>query len=63
VFLLRNSTRPAMKKVAIVPTEDLVLTYQASQRDALQESTPSCVRYGPIKEQIVCHVSWLYRYS
>ena len=51
----RNATRPAMKKVAIVPTEDLVLTHQTSQRDTLQESTPSRVRYGPIKEQMCRH--------
>jgi len=55
VFLLRNSTRSAMKKVAIVPTEDLVLAYQTSQRDTLQESTPSCVRYSPIKEHVCRH--------
>lgn len=66
-----TATRPAMKKVAEVPTEDLVLTYQTSQRDTLRESTPPCVRVGPIKEQMcrhtemLCHVVrvWLHRYS
>jgi len=55
VFLLRNTSRNAMKVVVIVPTEDLVLTNQINQRDTLQESTPSCVRYGPIKELMCRH--------
>jgi hypothetical protein len=55
VFMLRNATRPTTKKVATFPTEDLVLTYKTSQCDTLQESTPSCVRYGPIKERMCRH--------
>jgi hypothetical protein len=55
VFMSRNATRPAMKKAAEFPTEDLVLTYKTSQRDTIQGSISSCVRFVPIKEQMCRH--------